>query len=120
VPPFVVTLGGMSAFRGAALLLPPAPDQRLRAVPRVVGQGKTGPLPILGWQIPIPVIIFLVFAVLAHIVLRYTRYGRQVYAVGGNPEAARLSGLDVRAVVTSVSSSWASSPASALSCWRRG
>ena len=41
-------------------------------------------------------IIFLAFAVLAHVVLRYTRYGRHVYAVGGNPEAARLSGLNVR------------------------
>jgi inositol transport system permease protein len=35
-------------------------------------------------------------------VLRYTRYGRQVYAVGGNPEAARLSGLNVRRVICSV------------------
>ena len=43
--------------------------------------------------VPVPVIIFLAAAVLCHIVLRYTRYGRQVYAVGGNPEAARLSGL---------------------------
>ena len=53
-------------------------------------------------QVPVPAVIFLVFAVVAHIVLRYTRYGRQVYAVGGNPEAARLSGLNVRAVTTSV------------------
>ena len=61
-----------------------------------IGQGR-----ILG-QIPVPVIIFLAFAVLAHVALRYTRYGRQVYAVGGNPEAARLSGLNVRVVTTSV------------------
>ena len=103
VPPFVVTLGGMSAFRGAALLFA-AGGPISGFEPDLVwwGQGKIGPLPILGWQIPIPVIIFLVFAVLAHIVLRYTRYGRQVYAVGGNPEAARLSGLNVRAVVSSV------------------
>jgi inositol transport system permease protein len=37
-----------------------------------------------------------------YIVLRYTRYGRQVYAVGGNPEASRLSGLRVDRVLTSV------------------
>ena len=49
-----------------------------------------------------PVIIFLGFALLAHIVLRYTRYGRQVYAVGGNPEAARLSGLNVKLILLSV------------------
>ena len=59
------------------------------------GQGRIGP-------VPVPVIIFLVAAVLAHIVLRYTRYGRQVYAVGGNPEAARLSGLNVNRIITSV------------------
>ena len=47
-------------------------------------------------------IIFLVAAGLAHVVLRYTRYGRQVYAVGGNPEAARLSGLNVNRVTASV------------------
>ena len=41
-------------------------------------------------------------AAIAHVTLRYTRYGRQVYAVGGNPEAARLSGLNVDRIVTSV------------------
>jgi inositol transport system permease protein len=96
VPPFVVTLGGMSAFRGAALLIAGggpisgfAPDYTWW------GQGRIGP-------VPVPVIIFIAFAILAHVVLRYTRYGRQVYAVGGNPEAARLSGLNVRRVTLSV------------------
>jgi inositol transport system permease protein len=97
VPPFVVTLGGMSAFRGAALLFAAGgPISGFEPGFVWMGQGR-----ILG-QLPVPVVIFLVFAVVAHIVLRYTRYGRQVYAVGGNPEAARLSGLNVRAVTTSV------------------
>jgi inositol transport system permease protein len=97
VPPFVVTLGGMSAFRGAALLFAAGgPISGFEPNFVWLGQGR-----ILG-QVPVPVVIFLTFAVLAHIVLRYTRYGRQVYAVGGNPEAARLSGLNVRAVITSV------------------
>jgi len=96
VPPFVVTLGGMSAFRGAALLFADGgPISGFEPDFVWWGQGKVGP-------IPIPVIVFLVFAILAHVVLRYTRYGRQVYAVGGNVEAARLSGLNVRSVVTSV------------------
>jgi len=96
VPPFVVTLGGMSVFRGAALLF--AGGGPISGFDRAFtwwGQGKLGP-------VPIPVIIFLVAAVIAHIVLRYTRYGRQVYAVGGNPEAARLSGLNVGRVICSV------------------
>ncbi|MEO1442401.1 MAG: ABC transporter permease, partial [Chloroflexota bacterium] len=53
-------------------------------------------------QVPVPAILFLVFAVLAHIVLRYTRYGRHIYAVGSNEEAARLSGLSVDRLILSV------------------
>src|SRR5258708_14776887 len=97
VPPFVVTLGGMSAFRGGALLFAAGgPISGFEPDFVFFGQGR------FLQQVPIPVIIFLSFAVLAHIVLRYTRFGRQVYAVGGNPEAARLSGLNVRAVTISV------------------
>src|SRR6201988_153454 len=97
VPPFVVTLGGMSAFRGAALLFAAGgPISGFEPGFVWMGQGR-----IFG-QVPVPVVIFLAFAVLAHFVLRYTRYGRQVYAVGGNPEAERLSGLNVRAVTTIV------------------
>ena len=86
----------MSVFRGAALLFAAGgpisgfqPDFAWWGQGRIVhGAGA--------------VIIFLVFAVLAHIVLRYTRYGRRVYAVGGNPEAARLSGLNVNRIICSV------------------
>jgi inositol transport system permease protein len=96
VPPFVVTLGGMSVFRGAALLFAAGgPISGFEPSFAWWGQGKIGP-------VPVPVIIFLVAAVIAHIVLRYTRYGRRVYAVGGNPEAARLSGLNVNAIICSV------------------
>lgn len=96
VPAFVVTLGGMSVFRGAALLF-------------AAGGPISGFQPDFAWwgqgrimSVPVPVIIFLACAVIAHIVLKYTRYGRQVYAVGGNPEAARLAGLNVNAIITSV------------------
>ena len=96
VPPFVVTLGGMSAFRGAALLFAAGgPVSGFQSSFTWWGQGKIGP-------VPVPVIIFLMAALIAHIVLRYTRYGRQIYAVGGNPEAARLSGLNVNRVIASV------------------
>lgn len=96
VPPFVVTLGGMSAFRGAALLFAAGgPISGFEPPFTWWGQGKIGP-------VPVPVIIFLVAALLAHGVLRYTRFGRQIYAVGGNPEAARLSGLNVNRIIASV------------------
>jgi ribose/xylose/arabinose/galactoside ABC-type transport system permease subunit len=96
VPPFVVTLGGLSAFRGAALLI--AGGGPISGFPADYvwwGQGRIGPAPV-------PVIVFLLFAVLAHIVLAYTRFGRHVYAVGGNVEAARLAGLPVRRVLVTV------------------
>src|SRR5262249_20381324 len=92
VPPFVVTLGGMSVFRGAPLQFA-AGGPISGFDPNLVGGGRGKlTIPYLDWAVPIPVLIFLGFALLAHIVPRYTRYGRQVYAVGGNPEAARLSG----------------------------
>ncbi len=96
VPPFVVTLGGMSAFRGAALLFAGGgPVSGFDDAYRWWGQGYIGP-------IPVPVVIFAIAAIVAATVLRYTRFGRNVYAVGGNPEAARLSGLDVDRITLSV------------------
>jgi ribose/xylose/arabinose/galactoside ABC-type transport system permease subunit len=96
VPPFVVTLGGLSIFRGLALMISASgPISGFDAPYRWWGQGRI-------FTVPIPVIIFLGTAAIAFVVLRYTRYGRQVYAVGGNREAARLSGVDVRRVLLSV------------------
>jgi ribose/xylose/arabinose/galactoside ABC-type transport system permease subunit len=96
VPPFIVTLGGMSVFRGMALVFSGGqPISAFRTPYKFWGQGMIGP-------VPVPVILFLVFAIIAYIVLRYTRYGRHIYAVGGNQEAARLSGLNVSALILSV------------------
>ncbi len=49
-----------------------------------------------------PVIVFLLFVLIAFIVLKYTQYGRWIYALGGNQEAARLSGLNTVALTISV------------------
>ena len=96
VPPFVVTLGGMSVFRGAALLFAAGgPISGFQPDFTWWGQGKI-------YSVPVPVIIFLFAALVAHIVLGYTRFGRRVYAVGGNPEAARLAGLNVNGIICSV------------------
>jgi inositol transport system permease protein len=98
VPPFVVTLGGLTAFRGLTLIIGQGgPISAFDANFAWWGQGK-----ILGDLIPIPVIIFAVVAVVAYVVLRYTQYGRYIYAVGGNPEAARLSGLNTNLLILSV------------------
>lgn len=96
VPAFVVTLGGMSVFRGAALLWSEGqPISAFRDEYKVLGQGFVGP-------VPIPVIVFLTLAIAGFVILRYTRYGRRIYAVGGNQEAARLSGLNTTWLLTSV------------------
>ncbi|WP_322415355.1 ABC transporter permease [Mesorhizobium huakuii] len=96
VPPFVVTLGGLTVFRGLTLTIcNGGPISGFDASMRWFGTGLIGP-------VPVPAIIFAIAAILCHIVLRYTRYGRAVYAVGGNAEAARLSGLRVDRILVSV------------------
>jgi inositol transport system permease protein len=96
IPPFIVTLGGMTIWRGATLILHDgAPISGFDAGYRWWGTGT-----IL--LVPVPVALFALVAALGYLVQRYTRYGRHVYAVGGNPEAARLNGLNVAAIVTSV------------------
>lgn len=93
VPSFIVTLGMMGLARGAALVitkgstisgLPPAYLQ--------IGQGYVGDL------VPIPVIIMIVIAVAAHIMLSRTTFGRRIYFIGSNEEAARLSGINVNRI----------------------
>jgi ribose/xylose/arabinose/galactoside ABC-type transport system permease subunit len=110
IPAFVVTLGGLTIWRGVTLILSNGgPISGFQPDYRYWGQGLIE-LPWLTEMvqsrvpigIPIPVIIFLLFAVLAYIVLRYTRYGRHIYAIGGNKEAARLSGLNVQRLTLSV------------------
>jgi ribose/xylose/arabinose/galactoside ABC-type transport system permease subunit len=96
VPAFVVTLGGLAAWRGAAQVFSQGqPINKFSDQFRFWGGGYIGPMPV-------PVAIFLVFVVLGYLVLRFTTYGRSIYAVGGNPEAARLSGLNTTGLIMSV------------------
>jgi inositol transport system ATP-binding protein len=96
VPPFVVTLGGMTVWRGGTLLV--AGGSPISGFDPAYRWWGTGQL----FDIPVPVIVFFVVVLAGYILLRHTQYGRQVYAVGGNPEAARLSGLRVDRVLTTV------------------
>lgn len=92
VPAFVVTLGMLSAARGLTLIVSNGmPVSRLSAAFLGVGQGA-----VLG--VPVPIwILFGVFA-LAWLVLYKMTFGRYVYAVGGNEEAARISGINTRQI----------------------
>ncbi len=97
VPAFVVTLGGLEALRGLTLLYtngsPITPPNGFSAVFTFLGQGFLGP-------IPFPVVVFLAMTLIAYAVLRNSRFGRYVYAIGGNAEAARLSGLPVKSITS--------------------
>ncbi len=96
IPAFVVTLGGLGAWRGATLLLSDGqPISGFSDDFKWWGQGFVG-------RVPVPVIVFVGFVIVAFIILRYTQYGRWIYALGGNQEAARLSGLNTTALVISV------------------
>jgi ribose/xylose/arabinose/galactoside ABC-type transport system permease subunit len=96
IPAFIVTLGGLGAWRGATLLWSEGqPISSFSDDFKFWGQGFLGPLPV-------PVIFFLATVAIGQIVLKYTQYGRWIYALGGNPEASRLSGLNVVALTTSV------------------
>lgn len=90
---FVVTLGVLVATRGLAAVITNGEVEGLYDEPalRKIGNGRIG-------DISYPVIIALTVLALATVVTRYTGYGRMVYAVGGNPEAARLAGINVRMV----------------------
>lgn len=89
--PFVSTLGMMNAARGAALIISGGfPISDLPGNARWLGAGMIGPLPA-------PVVVMLATYLVFHLVLRYTVFGRDVYAIGGNAEASRLAGIPVGA-----------------------
>lgn len=88
VTSFIITLGMLSVARGVVLVLTHGdsirniPESFIRAGLRDVG------------GIPMPVVVLLVVAVASHLMLTYTSYGRRIYALGGNEDAARLSGIN--------------------------
>jgi len=92
LPSFVVTLGMLSAARGMVQIwndgqsIPGLSDSFL-----FIGEGRVA-------GVPVPVWLFLVVLVIAWVVLRYTRFGRHVYAVGGNEKSAKTSGISTRKV----------------------
>ncbi|TWT46118.1 D-allose transport system permease protein AlsC [Phycisphaerae bacterium RAS1] len=105
--PFIVTLGTLSIFRGIALVsVPtkslPASDKTLplaftRQFMSWQVEFQRGDLPMLLLQ-PMPMIVMLLLLVVAWVFLGHTVPGREIYAIGGNEEAARFSGLPIRRI----------------------
>lgn len=94
VPPFIVTLAAMLVAGGLAAIL--AAGESIHQVPEsFVWLGRSSELPGL----PNAVLLTLALYAAAHLLLAHTPLGRHLYAVGGNPEAARLAGVPVARVV---------------------
>ena len=111
VAPFMVTLATMTMARGAARLFTggvpigfpaqgdPQFDLKVAGLDAIhaIGGGRI-PVPGLPRGFPVPALIMLVIVAVGAFVLSRTRFGRHVYAVGGNEEAARLSGVPTRRI----------------------
>ncbi len=87
VTSFIITLGFASVYKGIALLVSGGASYMLFGRFEWLGRGR-----ILNY-IPIPILFFLGIVFLTHIILKYLRYGRFLYAIGGNRKAAFVSGI---------------------------
>jgi ribose transport system permease protein len=103
LPPFVVTLGMMSIARSIgmvmsnnALIYEFGPDQ---AILFAIGGGS---VPIFGIPVPNPVLVLIALGLLTGFALRWTKWGRHLYAIGGNERAAILTGVPVKTMKISV------------------
>lgn len=92
IPTFIITLAMMNVIYGASALLSKGfPLTSLPAWYNIFGAGMVG-------LVPVPAIILIIVFIVVHIIMTYTTFGRSVYAAGGNPESARLSGINVKKV----------------------
>ena len=95
MPPFLATLGTLTIARGLVLVI--SKGRNYWGLPNFyegLGLGMVGP-------VPTPAIIMLVAFIIGHLILAKTVFGRKIYAIGGNPDAARVSGLNVELLTLS-------------------
>jgi ribose/xylose/arabinose/galactoside ABC-type transport system permease subunit len=108
VNPIIATLGTLAAFAGFAFLLAPAgkpigvftqPGFTWLAQGRLLTNLVVPALDRSRWTgIPVLTVILVIVAILVHIIMRYTDFGRAIYAIGGNATAARLAGINISRV----------------------
>jgi inositol transport system permease protein len=92
IAPFIAPLGMMTAARGLALIYSNGrPISRLSPEFNFIGQGDF-------LFLPVPIWILAIVAVGAHVILNFTRFGRHTYAIGGNEQAARVSGIHLNRI----------------------
>ncbi|MBA8821674.1 ATPase [Ochrobactrum sp. P6BS-III] len=90
INPFIATLGVLSIGRGLALLLTGGIPVPIGGLAEFVGAGR-----LLG--IPVSFLLMIVLAIVVHVFVTYTVIGREIYAIGDNPKAARLAGVNIKA-----------------------
>lgn len=92
--PFIATLASLIFIRGLVYIYTDGNNIILRDAPKwfdFIGSGYIGP-------VPVPIVIFVVIWIVSLFVLKNTRFGRHVYAVGANEDAARLYGININMV----------------------
>src|SRR6266571_1522154 len=94
LPSLVVTIGTLALYRGLAYVV--LGDKAVSDFPTAFTNLGFGSIP--GTQIPWSVLIFAILVVIFGVVLHFSRWGRQIYAMGNNKEAARFSGINVSRV----------------------
>lgn len=102
IPPFIVTLGTQVIAWGVNLLyfdLPPNSSQPIGGVKKSITYMGSG---LLGGKVPVIILIALAVTLAVWFILKKLRFGRNVYAVGGNAEAANVSGIKVTATLIGV------------------
>ncbi|GEM_PF-292948 len=97
LPPFIATLGTMTALRGAAYLLA---NNGQTIVNNQLSYSWLGNDSL--WKVPYLVIVALLVIAIIHFILRRTTFGLRVYAVGGNLQAVKLTGIKVRSTLVIV------------------
>jgi ribose transport system permease protein len=104
IPPFIATLGMLYATKGLSLIISGVAPIYFNDTPafRQIATGSVVGKIIPGFDIPNAVMILLFMAIIAHILLTKTLFGRYTFAMGSNEEAARLSGVNVAAWKTAV------------------
>ena len=103
--PFIVTLGTLSIFRGLANVIPFSDEKTLKITGAKLPDGQSLDHPLqqlFNWQLAglevLPLLVILVVTAAAYVYLSRSVMGRETYAVGGNEQAARFSGINVNAV----------------------
>lgn len=102
VESFIITLGGMIACRGIALLLSNSQEVAMRQnlawfKSNLFDLVSPEGIKVYGLKLNLPyyVILFFILSAITWAILKYTKFGRRIYAVGNNPQAAFLSGINV-------------------------